>query len=56
MRRKPEAFLWDIGEAAARIREFVGDLDFAGFADSALIQAAVERQFAIRSLLGERPL
>jgi len=47
MRRRPEAFLWDIREAAARIREFVGDLDLAGFSRSTLVQAAVERQFEI---------
>jgi uncharacterized protein with HEPN domain len=47
MRRNAEAFLWDIRESASRIREFVGDLDFAGFSRSALVQAAVERQFEI---------
>jgi uncharacterized protein with HEPN domain len=47
MRRKPEAFLWDVREAAARIREFVGDLDFDGFSRNALVRAAVERQFEI---------
>jgi len=47
MRRRPEAFLWDIREAAIRIREFVAEVDFAGFSQSALVQAAVERQFEI---------
>lgn len=47
MQRKPEAFLWDISEAAARVREFVADLDFPAFSSNAMVQAAVERQFEI---------
>ena len=47
MRRRPEAFLWDIREAGGRIGEFVRDIDFNRFSQSALIQAAVERQFEI---------
>lgn len=47
MRREPAAFLWDIREAANRIREFVGGLDFDAFAGNALVRSAVERQFEI---------
>lgn len=47
MQRRPAAYLWDIREATSRIREFVGDFDASAFAESALVQAAVERQFEI---------
>jgi uncharacterized protein with HEPN domain len=47
MRREPAAFLWDIREAAGRIREFVAGLDFDAFAGNALVRSAVERQFEI---------
>lgn len=47
MQREPAAFLWDVHEAALRIREFVAGYDFDKFAASALVQSAVERQFEI---------
>lgn len=47
MRREPAAYLWDIREAALRIREFVVGYDFARYVGSELIQSAVERQFEI---------
>jgi uncharacterized protein with HEPN domain len=45
--RASAAFLWDVHEAALRIREFVADHDFERFSASAMVQSAVERQFEI---------
>ena len=47
MQREPAAFLWDIHEAALRIREFVAGHDFHTYKGSYLVQSAVERQFEI---------
>lgn len=47
MQREPAAFLWDVNEAASRIREFVVGHDFETFAASVLVQSAVERQFEV---------
>ncbi len=47
MRREPAAYLWDIREAALRIREFVVGYDFAKYTRTELVQSAVERQFEI---------
>lgn len=47
MQREPAAFLWDVHEAALRIKEFVSGFDFATFSTNVLVQSAVERQFEI---------
>jgi uncharacterized protein with HEPN domain len=47
MQREPAAFLWDVNEAAARIREFVVGHNFETFTASVLVQSAVERQFEV---------
>ncbi|MGH8200999.1 MAG: HepT-like ribonuclease domain-containing protein [Steroidobacteraceae bacterium] len=47
MRREPAAYLWDVREAALRIREFVVGYDFVRYTSSELVQSAVERQFEI---------
>jgi uncharacterized protein with HEPN domain len=47
MQREPAAFLWDVIEAASRIREFVLEHNFETFTASVLVQSAVERQFEI---------
>jgi uncharacterized protein with HEPN domain len=47
MERDPRAYLWDILQAANAIEEFIAGLDAAGYAQSALVRAAVERQFEI---------
>lgn len=43
MRREPGAFLWDIREAADRIRQFVSGLDFERFDRDVLVRSAVDR-------------
>jgi uncharacterized protein with HEPN domain len=45
MQREPAAYLWDVIEAASRIREFVLGHNFETFTASVLVQSAVERQF-----------
>src|SRR6267142_2569885 len=47
MERDPRAYLWDVQQAADAIEQFVAGLDAAGYAQSALVRAAVERQFEI---------
>ncbi len=47
MRREPAAFLWDVRDAAGRIRSFVTGIDRGAFLTNALVQSAVERQFEI---------
>ena len=47
MRREPAAFLWDVREAAMRIREFIADRTFDRFSGEVMVQSAVERQFEI---------
>jgi uncharacterized protein with HEPN domain len=47
MERDPRAYLWDVQQAANAISEFVAGLDAAGYAENALVRAAVERQFEI---------
>jgi uncharacterized protein with HEPN domain len=47
MQREPAAFLWDVNEAASRIREFVVGHNFETFTASVLVQSAVERQFEV---------
>jgi uncharacterized protein with HEPN domain len=47
MERDPRAYLWDVQQAANAIEQFVAGLDAAGYAQSALVRAAVERQFEI---------
>jgi uncharacterized protein with HEPN domain len=47
MERDPRAYLWDVQQAANAIDEFVAGLDAAGYAQNALVRAAVERQFEI---------
>ena len=47
MERDPRAYLWDVQQAADAIEHFVAGLDAAGYAENALVRAAVERQFEI---------
>lgn len=47
MDRDPRAYLWDVQQAANAIEEFIAGLDAEGYAQNALVQAAVERQFEI---------
>ena len=47
MQRDARAFLWDAMDAAQSIQNFVAGLDEVGYADSALVQSAVERKFEI---------
>lgn len=47
MRREASAFLWDVQQAAALIREFVSGHHFETFSANALIRSGVERQFEI---------
>lgn len=47
MERDPRAYLWDVKQAAKAIDEFVAGLDAAGYAQNAMVRAAVERQFEI---------
>jgi uncharacterized protein with HEPN domain len=47
MERDPRAYLWDVQQAADAIEQFVAGLDAAGYAQNALVRAAVERQFEI---------
>jgi uncharacterized protein with HEPN domain len=47
MERDPRAYLWDVQQAANAIEQFVAGLDAAGYAQSALVRAAVERQFEV---------
>ena len=47
MRHEPQAYLWDIDQAAGAIVQFVNGLDSKTYAASELIQAAVERKFEI---------
>lgn len=47
MWHKPAAYLWDARAAADAIASFLEGIDPQAFADSPLIQAAVERKFEI---------
>jgi uncharacterized protein with HEPN domain len=47
MERDPRAYLWDVQQAANAIEQFIAGLDAAAYAQSALVRAAVERQFEI---------
>jgi len=47
MERDPRAYLWEVQQAAKAILEFTKGLDFAAYAQSNLIQSAVERKFEI---------
>ena len=47
MPRDPRAFLWDIADAAADIAQFIDRQDAEGYAQTALVRAAVERKFEI---------
>jgi uncharacterized protein with HEPN domain len=47
MERDPRAYLWDVQQAANAIDQFVAGLDAAGYAENALVRAAVERKFEI---------
>ena len=45
--RDPRAFLWDVAEAAHAIEIFTMGMNAQFYADSALVNAAVERKFQI---------
>jgi uncharacterized protein with HEPN domain len=45
--RDPRAFLWDAAEAARAIEGFTAGMDATSYANSALVNAAVERKFEI---------
>ena len=47
--RGPRALLWDAAEAARAIEGFTAGMDATSYADSALVNAAVERKFEIIS-------
>ncbi|MGN8027627.1 HepT-like ribonuclease domain-containing protein [Microbacterium sp. 22242] len=47
MRPESSAFLWDAGEAARRVSEFITDLDEDTYRQDALHRSAVERQLEI---------
>jgi uncharacterized protein with HEPN domain len=47
MERDPRAYLWDVQQAGNAIDQFIAGLDATGYADNALVRAAVERQFEI---------
>ena len=47
MERDPRAYLWDVQQAANAIEQFTAGLDADGYAQNALVRAAVERQFEI---------
>ncbi len=45
--RDPRAFLWDVAEAIGAIESFTAGLNVQSYADSALVNAAVERKFEV---------
>ena len=47
MERDGRSYLWDMREAAEDIARFTAGMDASGFAESALVRAAVERKFEI---------
>jgi len=47
MRRDARAFLWDIREAADRVKEFIEGVDADTYSNNAMIRSAVERQLEI---------
>ena len=47
MRRDARAYLWDIQHAVDGISKFLTGVDFDAYAQSELLQAAVERKFEI---------
>ena len=47
MLRDPRAYLWDVQQAAEAIQQFTTGLNAKGYAEDALVRAAVERQFEI---------
>jgi uncharacterized protein with HEPN domain len=47
MKRDPRAYLWDVSQAAADIKTFVGTMNLAEYQGSSLVRAAVERKFEI---------
>lgn len=47
MDRDSRSYLWDMREAADAIVGFTAGMESSGFAESALVRAAVERKFEI---------
>lgn len=47
MERDVRAYLWDVQQAAAAIRQFSAGLDEVGYTQDSLVSSAVERQFEI---------
>ena len=47
MQREGKAYLWDISNAAASIRDFTGGKDLAVYLQDEMLRAAVERKFGI---------
>lgn len=47
MQRDPRVYLWDVRDAAEDLMQFTAGLDFAGYEQSKLVRAAVERKFEI---------
>jgi uncharacterized protein with HEPN domain len=47
MQRDPRAWLWDVREAAAAIKQFTAGLDADSYAHTPLVYSAVERKFEI---------
>lgn len=50
MPHDPRAWMWDIQQAAGRVRRFLGGHDLQSYRSDELVRSAVERQFEI---LGE---
>ena len=47
MHRDPRAYLWDIMQAAEAIQRWIAGLDLQAYAESEVVQSAVERKFEI---------
>ncbi len=47
MEHDSRAYLWDVGQAAAAILDFVAGIDLSTYAESQLIHSGVERKFQI---------
>jgi len=47
MRRDGKAFLWDVANAAASIRDFTAGKSLTDYLQSELLRSAVERKFGI---------
>ena len=61
MQREPKAYLWEIANAAASIRDFTAGKDLHAYQQDEMLRAAVERKFAVlgealSQLLREFPL